>query len=72
MENQVSFPPGCEVVGQVSVFDNGPFREDILYVKGNCPENVRLLGRVMDVVDGKSGVETKVNRFQGPSNYFYG
>ena len=74
MENRVSFPPGCEVVGQVNVFESGPFREDVFYVRGHPEkEDVRWVGgRPADTVDGKTGVETPVRVLQGPSDYFHG
>jgi len=70
MESQVHFPPYCEVVGQVPIFETECTREDFFYFKGRHPE-LRSWGPVK-FVDGDTGPETRVRVLQGPSEYFLG
>jgi hypothetical protein len=70
MQSQVRFPSDCMVVGQVQISNDEFFRVDEFFIKGYHPE-LHAWGQV-EIIDGKTGLETKVRVFQAPSEYFLG
>ena len=54
--NQVCFPSGCEVVGHISLSQEGSFVNDIFYIKGTH----QLAEHKTSFVNGYTGPETKV------------
>lgn len=70
MENNVRFPDGCEVVGK-RVVSEGVVHEEDFYIKGHHQEDLRAYGPT-EVIDGETGVETRVRVTQAPSEYFHG